>query len=277
MTSVVIAAHNEAAVLARCLDSVLKAPAPDDAPEVIVVPNGCVDDTAEVARRRGVQVVELDQPGKPAALNAGDALASTFPRIYLDADVVVSPGGIGAIARALADSGAPAGMPRRQMELRGRTLPVRAYYAIHSRLPAVIHGLYGRGVIALSEAGRARFTQFPDETADDLFLDSLFADSEKLLVGSVTVRVAAPMRTADLVRRLARVRAGNAAMRARAAGVRRSNRFSWLTDVVFSAPWLAPAAIFYVAITIAAERRGRRMRRDGVVGWAHDRSSRVVG
>lgn len=277
MTSVVIAAHNEAAVLDRCLDAVVGAATPGEVLEVIVVPNGCSDDTAGVARRHGVTVIERAEPGKAAALNAGDAVATSFPRIYLDADVVLGPDGIGAIVRALDESGAPAGMPRRRMELRGRPLPVRAYYAIHARLPAVIYGLYGRGVIAVSEKGRSRFTEFPDETADDLFLDSLFSKEEKLLVDSVVVRVAAPMRTRDLFRRLVRVRAGNGAMRASASGVRRANRFSWLTDVVLRSPWLTPAAACYVLLTVAAERRARQALRDGRVAWAHDQSSRIGG
>lgn len=277
MTSVVIAAHNEAAVLDRCLDGILGPDGPTPDLEVIVVPNGCRDDTAVIARRRGVRVIELPTAGKAAALNAGDAAATSFPRIYLDADIVVDPGGIPILVRALADSGALAAVPARRMELRGRPLPVRAYYTIHSRLPAMRNGLYGRGLIALSEQGRARFGEFPAETADDLFLDSLFSDEEKLLVSEVTTRVSAPMRTADLVRRLARVRAGNDAMRATAPNVRRSDKLSWLTDVVLPAPWLAPAAVCYVSLTLAAERRARRMRRAGTIAWSHDTSSRIVG
>ena len=49
--------------------------------------------------------------------------------------------------------------------------------------------------------------------ADDLFLDAQFDDAEKYCSPSVTVIVHAPRRTADLVRRLVRVRRGNAAMR----------------------------------------------------------------
>lgn len=269
MTSVVIAAHNEGAVLRRCLESVR------DAREVVVVANGCRDDTAAVARAWGATVIELPNPGKAAALNTGDRVATSFPRIYMDADVVLGPGGLAAIARALDDSGALAAMPRREMDLAGRPAAVRAYYAIHSRLPAVRQGLYGRGLIALSAEGRARFDEFPNETADDLFLDSLFREDEKVLVDSVAVRVAAPMRTRDLYRRLVRVRAGNAAMRARSPNVRRARRLSWLTDVVLRAPWLAPAAVCYVGITVAAALGARRARATGTISWAHDQSTRT--
>ncbi len=65
MTSVVIAAHNEAAVIERCLASLL-ADAASGEFDVIVVANGCTDNTARLAERRpGVRVVEIPEASKP--------------------------------------------------------------------------------------------------------------------------------------------------------------------------------------------------------------------
>jgi glycosyltransferase involved in cell wall biosynthesis len=284
MTSVVIAAHNEEAVLGRCLDALLAEPMPEPV-DVVVVANGCTDGTATVAAARpGVRVLDLPEPGKAAALSAGDAAAHGFPRIYLDADIVLPPGALSALVDALdkATGGEPAPLavvPARSLDLAGRPLMVRAFYAINSRLPAYHRGLFGRGAIALSAAGRARFDTFPDQVADDLFLDSLFAWEEKRQVDAAASRVATPRRTRDLVRRLARVRAGNAAMRTAAAhgdaptGVRRSARSSWLRDVVLPQPWLAPAAACYVGLIVAAELTARRGR-GGAISWGRDESTR---
>jgi glycosyltransferase involved in cell wall biosynthesis len=272
--SVVIAACNEEAVIGRCLDALLTG---ESAMDITVVANGCADRTAEVARTRGVRVVERPEPGKPGALNAGDRVAEGFPRVYLDADVVLSPGAVPRLAEALHDGDALAIVPRRVLDVTGRPLLVRAYFAINGRLPAYHNALFGRGAIALSAAGRARFEEFPGSVADDLYLDSLFAPHEKREVPAVASTVATPLRTRALIERLIRVRAGNTVMRAEGLrenrpGVRRSARSSWLRDVVLPRPWLAPAAVCYVAITVVAALAARR--RPDAGAWRRDESTR---
>ncbi len=283
MTSVIIAAYNEAAVIGRNLDLLLAGSAPGEL-DVVVVANGCVDDTAAIASTRGVRVIDLAEPGKSGALNAGDAVATSTPRIYLDADIACTADTVRALAAALSPAGsdgAPAplvAVPSRRLVLDGRPLAVRCYYAVQSRLPAARSGLYGRGMIALSAEGRARFEEFPDVVADDLFLDSLFSDRERVVLTSVAAAVETPRRTSDLLRRLTRVRRANAALRARAAaegrtGVRPARRTSWLWDVIVPRPWLAPAGAVYAAITLLADLRARRTGDR----WEVDQSSRSPG
>jgi glycosyltransferase involved in cell wall biosynthesis len=273
MVSVVIAAYNEARVLGGCLDALFADRA--GGLDVTVVANGCTDQTAAVARARpGVRVIELAEASKPAALNAGDAAAVGFPRVYLDGDIPLSGAAVRALAAAL-PAGGPAlvAIPRRALVLASRPLLVRAYYAVHARLPVFATGLFGRGAIAMSEAGRARFDRFPDLIADDLFLDSLFSRAERVVVDAVAAPVGTPLRTADLVRRLVRVRAGNAAMRAAGPGIRPAARLSWLTDVILPRPWLAPAAVCYVGLTVTAALLARRRSRAN--HWGRDESSRA--
>ncbi|WP_037365178.1 glycosyltransferase [Nakamurella lactea] len=288
MTSVVIAAHNESAVIGRCLDALLADAAPGEL-DVTVVANGCTDATASVAAARpGVRVVDTAEAGKAKALNLGDAVAVGYPRIYLDADITASTFVVRTLVEAL-DRGArpPAGgipvlavVPRRELDVRGRPLLVRGYFAINKRLPAFRSGLFGRGVIALSEAGRRRFDTFPEMVADDLFLDSLFDAAEKQEATAVATVVAAPLRTRDLVRRLVRVRRGNAAMRAAgrsgevAVDVRHADRWAWLREVVLPQPWLAPAAVVYVGITALAAVLARRSSSNGD-SWGRDESTRT--
>ena len=205
MVSVIIAAYDEEAVLGATLDALR-----DDAPEaeVIVVPNGCSDRTADVARSRsGVRVIELAHGSKPHALNAGDAVATTYPRIYLDADIRVPRGAIDALVRALEQPGVLAAVPARRLDVEGRPWMVRAHSRVHERLPVFRDGLFGRGMIAVSEAGRSRFGSFPDMVADDLFLDSQFTSRERAHVDDVAVTVQTPTTTRELLDRLERVTA----------------------------------------------------------------------
>lgn len=279
MPSVVIAAHNEASVIGSCLESLVERQGGEPL-EIVVSANGCTDRTVAVARQWGARVIDRPEPGKAEALNAADRVATSFPRIYLDADIVVPGEGVPTLLSRFAQDPAPlAVVPRRRIDLVGRPWPVRCYFAINERLPAFADGLFGRGMIALSEHGRGRFGSFPAIVADDLFLDSCFSPQEKLQDDDVEVVVAAPLRTADLIRRLIRVRRGNRELRS-AAGVegtqsvvRPSARWSWLRDVVLPHPRLAFCAIPYVVITLVASVGARRRVR-GPASWGRDDSTR---
>jgi hypothetical protein len=224
-------------------------------------------------------VLELPDAGKTAAFNAADLVATGFPRLYLDADVVVSRAGVDRLCAALEGPGAPlVATPGRRLDVRGRPWTVRAFYAVQRRLPVFDEGLFGRGLVALSRAGRERFDTFPDLVADDLFLDSLFTPEERLRLPEVVTEVATPTRTRDLYQRLVRVRRGNAALRAHGTDLgvaaRSGDPWSWLRDVVVPRPWLAPAAVVYVGLTLLADRAARRS--PEVTTWGRDDSTRTA-
>ena len=279
MLTVVIAAHNEESVIGACLDALLAQPE-SAADRIVVCANGCADHTAAVAAARGVRVIDRPEAGKPGALNAADGIATGFPRVYLDADITVPAGALGAIlSRFDAAPAALAVVPRRRIETTGRPWPVRAYFSINERLPVFRTGLFGRGLIALSEAGRARFDTFPDVISDDLFVDAQYTVDEKVEADEVVIAVEAPRTTRSLVDRLVRVRRGNAQLRVAAADheigvtVRPSDRWAWLRDVVAREPRLILAAAPYVAITLIASLRARRPTGVGAA-WGQDRSTR---
>lgn len=279
MTSVVIAAHNEEAVIGACLDALMAQTAPTGRLDIVVSANACTDATVEIVRARGVTVVDRPQPGKAAAFNAGELVAHGFPRIFLDADIVVPANAIAELTAALTRTqGVLAAVPRRRLNTAGRPWLVRAYFSINERLPAFTDGLFGRGMIILSAKGRARFGAFPEMVADDLFLDSLFLAEEKVTVPEVEVLVEAPFTLGDLMRRLVRVRRGNMQMREAAQSgavdlsVRKSDKGAWLR-LVAREPHLLLAAIPYVAITLTAARRARRTVSSS--DWGRDESTRA--
>lgn len=271
MTSVVIAAHNEGRNIGRCLDALLGG-TPAGSIEVVVAANGCSDDTVAVATRPGVVVLDLPEAGKAAALNAAERQVVSFPRVYLDADCLLTSADLARLTAAVDSKGDNpnlAATARRVVDTARRPFVVRHYYRMLAWHPAFRNSLFGRGVVVLSERGRSRFADFPTVLADDFFLDSLFTAAEKRVVSEVVSVVGAPSTAAVLVRRLARVRRGNREVRGRrntAAGARPVEGWRWLVEAVRAAPTFAPSAAVYAAVTayaIAASHLG--------VSWGHDK------
>ena len=280
--SVVIAAHNEEDVLGRCLDALVQASQPREL-EIVVVCNGCSDRTADVAREYGndVRVIETPKASKTAALNLGEALVSGFPRFYVDADVILPLASIRRIAACLDEGDALAASPVMNVDLRGSSLAVRAYYRIWERLPYVREGMIGVGVYALTEEGRRRFADFPEIIADDGYVRSLFGASERIRVDDAPVRVSAPEGFSDLVRIKTRSRLGRYQLRQRfpelAADERTTKSYRNAVWTIVARPWLWPAAMFYAAVLVQTRRRARRQLAsiDDYV-WERDRSSRAT-
>lgn len=82
----IIPAYNEAANIGKVLQRVVRSPLVD---EVIVVCDGCEDDTAAVARRFGATVVELpENVGKGGAMMAGVKHTDAQVILFLDADLI---------------------------------------------------------------------------------------------------------------------------------------------------------------------------------------------
>ena len=103
--AVVIPAHNEQEVIGNCLDSILSAN-PEQSPfDIFVVADNCTDKTADVARAKGVSVIERNDDtrrGKGYALEfAFNYLRRGYEAfVVLDADSLVSPGFLGHFRRA---------------------------------------------------------------------------------------------------------------------------------------------------------------------------------
>lgn len=292
--SVVIPAYNEGRVLRRCLDALRGVDGLDL--EIVVAANGCTDDTVEIARSvPGVTVLEVPVASKAAALNAGDAAATTFPRIFLDADIVLGPGALSALVEAL-DVPAPLiAAPEVRFVTTGCSPAVRLFYSAYEETPYIRSGLVGLGVYGMSEAGRARFGAFPDLQADDLFVQCLFAPAERVTTAG-HFDVQAPRDLANLLRVRTRIARGNVALAQDSPalpsgapeGLGQDDRagdsvaapdFSASTGSTLSAlaraarsrPALVPAVATYVGVVTAARFRARR---ENASTWHRDESTR---
>ncbi len=277
MTSIVIPAHNESAVIEKTLMAILLQVRDQD--EVIVVCNGCSDDTASIARRfkPRVTVLETEVASKTNALNLGDREARSFPRVYQDADVTLGDGSLEAIARALESNRWLAVSPDPKMNLEGTSWAVRAYYEIWLSLPYCRNGMIGAGVYALSEAGRARFGDFPKVIADDGYVRALFREGERTRVETAHSFVRAPASLRWLVKIKTRSRLGGMELAMKFPGLlaNEAKDYSGALNELFSNPVKWPKLCVYLYVNLLSRFLARRRFSNlSKYQWEKDLSSR---
>jgi glycosyltransferase involved in cell wall biosynthesis len=133
--SLIVITYNEAANIARCLDSV------SFAAEKIVIDSGSDDDTRAIAAAHGARVVEQPWLGFGAQRNFGSTLASHDWIISLDADEALTAELAAVLERGLPDllaSNASVGVLFRTAWFMGR--PMHWYRSmVHERKPRIYH------------------------------------------------------------------------------------------------------------------------------------------
>ncbi|MEL6477460.1 MAG: glycosyltransferase [Pseudomonadota bacterium] len=190
MLSVLIPANNEEDYLGPCLDS-LAAQSDVAVPvEIIVAANACTDGTVALgqsfagrfaARGWTLTVLDLEQGGKPNALNQADEAAAGAMRLYLDADIVLDPKLLGQLVEVLAADTAVYASGTLKVAP-ARSWITRRYADIWRRLPFMAETVPGAGLFAVNAAGRARWGPFPQIIADDGYVRLLFAPHERVQV-----------------------------------------------------------------------------------------------
>ncbi|WP_230279983.1 glycosyltransferase family 2 protein [Croceicoccus sp. Ery15] len=281
--SVIIPAHNEGSVIARLLDGLLGQFAPGDpnAPEVIVVCNGCSDDTATIARAREplCRVIELDRGSKPLALNTGNAQASAFPRFFVDADVLVTHRDLLATAKALEEPEVLAAAPAIRFDLSGASSGVQAYYRVWQQQPYITDNLVGSGVFGLSREGVDRIGSFPDIIADDAYVRSRFASTERRSVArcdsmDISFTVFPPRDLRSLLHVAVRRRRGNEQLQ-RLYPTPDTKRSTTMRSLLASGQVSMGDIAIYLGIMVGSRILTRLKRIGGSeIGWQRDESSR---
>lgn len=272
--SIIIPAHNEAVVLPRTLAPLAEMIAAGEI-EVTVAANGCTDETAEVAARvPGVRVVQVPRASKTAALNCAEELATQWPRMYLDADVTITPTAVRAVFDCLAKNHALAARPSMHYATDGSSYFVRSYYRARSRLPENQQHLWGAGTYGLTRSARERFGEFPDLIADDMYIDLMFSKGEKTIVETDDVVVYAPKNRRDLLNVMRRSYRGNRELQDRGLLPPESRTTSSVARQLV-ATINGPSALLDAGVYLSVVLQGRLDRRKRATHWERDESSRT--
>lgn len=104
--TLIVPTFNEQAVIERKIRNTLALDYPRDRLELLILSDGCMDDTCAIARRfenDTVRLIELPRGGKAAALNRGAAEARGEILVFTDANVDLAPDALRVLARSFAD------------------------------------------------------------------------------------------------------------------------------------------------------------------------------
>jgi glycosyltransferase involved in cell wall biosynthesis len=277
MISIIIPAHNEEKVIAEALKELVPG-VHDDKLEIIVVCNGCTDNTAAVVATFGekVRCIETSVPSKTNALNLGDQAAKGFPRIYQDADVILSLDAVRHLAQPL-NGAFMAASPRMKVEYQHSSWAVRCFYDVWQGLPYVQEGMIGTGVYALSRGGRQRFDKFPDIIADDRFVRASFTNQERTAVTTCNSVVKAPADLKSLLKIKTRSRLGGYEFEAKFPHLRRNEqkRYSSAIGVAFKKANSKPSLLIYLIVNLLCRIRAKRQFLSNRLDtWERDETSR---
>jgi glycosyltransferase involved in cell wall biosynthesis len=257
MLDVVIPARSEhAGSLAKCLGALLRERSTLDL-RIVVVANGPDRAATAVAARKllpsfgeALEVLETSELGKTSALNVGEQGWRGGPIVYLDADIVLAAGTLSGLAASLGGELPCFAAPRR-IVVPSRNWMTRAYTRLWERLPAVTADV-GAGCYGVNASGRARWDLFPEVLADDAYVRTRFAASERVISNFGGAVVAMP-EGMDLVRTVRRWRSGNQQLRA-LKGPSADLRGGLFNNLAFLCrhPDLWPDLPAFAAITMAA-------------------------
>ena len=174
--SLIIAAHNEEAVIGAKLENLLALDYPRERLEIVIASDGSDDGTDGIVRShegRGVRLLPLPREGKAAALNAAVAASSGEILVFSDANSIYAPGAVRALVRPFADPqvGGVAGDQRylRDPAAAGTAEGERRYWDLDRRLKLA----ESRAGNAVSATGaiyairRELFREVPSGVTDD--------------------------------------------------------------------------------------------------------------
>ncbi len=189
--SVIIAAHNEAAVIGERIENLLALDYPAERLEIVIASDGSTDSTDQIVEPyagRGVRLVAPGRVGKGAALEAAVAASTGEILVFSDANSQYATDAVRALVRPFADPSV-GGVAGNQVYLRetaadGTEVGERGYWDFDRLLKRAqsAAGSVTSGTGAIYAIRREHFGPIPEGVTDDM-LDTMrvVADGKRLV------------------------------------------------------------------------------------------------
>ena len=203
---------------------------------------------------------------------------NVFPRIYADADIVITVDAIRALASRLDRGDVMAVAPTPDINLTGCSWLVCKYFSVRSRLPSSREGIGGSGVYALSEAGRRRFGEFPDVIADDTYVRLQFKPEERETLSFARSMVFPPRTISQLIAVRTRACTGMFELAGcfQELWINKGQTNNRTLIGLFKEPQLWPGLLIYCYVNIFARCKAVILSRTRTVIWQRDNTSRLA-
>nr|CAA6828676.1 MAG: Glycosyl transferase family 2 [uncultured Thiotrichaceae bacterium] len=273
MATVIVPAHNEASVIAACLDSLLEQPGVD---KIIAACNGCTDDTVKIVQQYpDVTCLDIETPSKVNALNEAEKHIQSWPVFYIDADTRLSTGAVQKICTAMQSGELLLAAPEPVIDTSASSWWVKQYYSVWLSLPYIRDGVVATCSFVISEQGRKRFTHFPPIINDDGFVRCQFSSAERGNVEGSQVFITAPKDLYSLIKIKTRARLGNMQLNMKNLCTRKEHKpYSNILLPKLMSTSFIPVMIYIGITAIIRLRAKQQLRNIDTYRWETDKSSR---
>lgn len=275
--SLLIPAHNEEAVIGRCLSELALLPDPTQI-ETIVVCNGCTDNTAAVARASAPWATVLDEKtsGKVHALNVGIAQATADIIAFLDSDLEISGEQVLHLCQRLSESPDKLGAcGRMHLDTSHSNWLVRQYYKAWQLGPYFRSGKFG-GFFVLKREMTEWLFPLPKLTNDDEYIRRSIPAGGILFDPSVCFTAQAPRTVKALVHVRKRVLRGNRQLSGMGLASGQGGTGTTIARKGLSNPGLWIGVAMYLGVSAWVRLQMMRHQPENGHQWERDNTSRVA-
>ena len=276
IASIIIPAQNEDSVILKCINKITHNGVYCDQLEIIIICNACTDNTILKLKqyKSDITIISTNVSSKTHALNIGDFISKTFPRFYIDADILINFESIKTITHEMFNTKCMAISPMLNLNLNKSSWMVRQYYNTWLSLSYAQNATLGSGLYILSKIGREKFHYFPNIIADDYFVRSHFSANERILSKQTSFTVNAPHNLFCLIKIKTRSLQGNLQLKKMIPAIVKSRNLQ-KTRIMryFENGYIS--GIVYILICILIRIRLRLLNLFGInFTWERDNSTR---